>query len=85
MVENSKSGLRPIECGLLQGDNLSQNFFSIVINEIVVSIKNCHMHLYADDLMIYKDCDLRNLNETINMVNSVIENIGRWMNEHGMD
>lgn len=34
-IEDSKSDQKPIDCGLLQGDNLSQTFFSMVINEIV--------------------------------------------------
>lgn len=84
-IENSKSNLSSIDCGLLQGDNLSQTFFTIVINEIVDVINYCKMHLYADDLMIYADCDFENLNETITMVNEDVANINKWVLNHGMN
>lgn len=74
-IEDSKSDQKPIDCGLLQGDNLSQTFFSIVINEIVDVIRNCKMHLYADDLMIYKECDMTELNGTVAEVNEDIKGI----------
>lgn len=83
-IENLKSDEKAINCGLLQGDNLSQTFFSIVINEIVDVIESCQMHLYADDLMIYKDCDLNNLNNTITEVNKDIDRIHGWVVSHGM-
>lgn len=63
---------------------MSQTFFSIVINEIVDVIKNCRMHLYADDLMIYKECDLGNLNHAIAEVNEDVERINEWVKSHGM-
>lgn len=84
-VENCKSEMKSIKCGLLQGDNLSQTFFSIVINGIKDSIRSSRMHLYADDLMIYKDCDLQNLNDALIEVNSDIESISFWVRSHGME
>lgn len=84
-IEHLNSNIKPIRCGLLQGDNLSQTFFTIVINGIVNSIKNCQMHLYADDLMIYKECNLNNLNEALILVNEDIKNIGNWVVTHGME
>lgn len=84
-VDDVRSNTKPLNCGLLQGDNLSQTFFSIVINEIVNAIKNCRMHLYADDLMIYKECDLNDLNDALNDVNSDINDISLWVKSHGMD
>lgn len=77
--------MTPIDCGLLQGDNLSQTFFTIVINEIVDVIKSCLMHLYADDLMIYKECVLEELDDAINAVNDDINGINEWVLSHGMN
>lgn len=73
-----------ISCGLLQGDNLSQTFFSLVINGVMREIKHCKVHLYADDLAIYLEFDLSNIENSINKINSDISKINDYINRHGM-
>lgn len=64
-VDNDTSNPRNINCGLLQGDNLSQTFFSIIINNIVKCVHHCKIHLYADDVAIYLDFDLQDIDHSI--------------------
>lgn len=73
-----------ITCGLLQGDNLSQTFFSLVINGVVHEIKHCKVHLYADDLAIYLEIDISNFESAIDKINSDICRINDYINRHGM-
>lgn len=82
--ENDKSELLNIDCGLLQGDNLSQTFFLLVINDVTQVIKHSKFHLYADDQSLYIHCKPNNLNETINLINNDIKNINNWMKSHGL-
>lgn len=83
-VDGVKSNKININCGLMQGDNLSQTLFSIVINGVVDVITQCNKHLYADDLSIYKECELSLLDDTIATVDSQIETINQWIGDHGM-
>lgn len=83
-VDGIKSNPININCGLMQGDNLSQTIFSIVINGVVDVITQCNKHLYADDLSIYRDCYLEYLNDTIAVVNDQIDAINQWIFDRGM-
>lgn len=78
-VNGERSNEFKIECGLAQGDNLSQTLFSIVINGVVAVIKNCKAHLYADDLGIYMEVDPNNINFAISKINSDLNAINEWI------
>src|ERR1044071_9495135 len=84
-VDSKRSSTQNINCGLLQGDNLSQTFFSLVINDVTKHIGFCEFHLYADDLAIYIHTKADNVINSINKVNEDIENIHQWMTYHGME
>lgn len=73
-----------ISCGLIQGDNLSQTLFSLIINGVVDVIKNCKIHLYADDLAIYIEVDLNNVLGGIEKINEDIRSIDSWITSNGM-
>lgn len=81
---NQSSDHLSVSCGLLQGDNLSQTLFSLVINEIFGSISFCKGHLYADDLSIYLESNINDLSTNICKINSDIKNIGDWMLSNGL-
>lgn len=83
-IADKKSKMNLINCGLLQGDNLSQTFFSIVINNIVKCVSQCKIHLYADDVVIYFDSTIENINHSIQTINHEINNINKWIEAHGM-
>lgn len=50
---NIKSELAHLTKGVPQGSVLGPVLFTIYINNIVSSITNCHIHLYADDTVLY--------------------------------
>lgn len=83
-VSGKRSDEMEIKCGLIQGDNLSQTLFSLVINGVVDAIGNSKCHLYADDLCIYLNGKPKKLLQTVNMVNEDLVKINKWMREHGM-
>lgn len=83
-IGNQKSDLRSIECGLLQGDNLSQIFFSLIINGVTEQIKSCKYHLYADDQSIYIHSSLEKINNNLELINKDIDCINNWMIKNGM-
>lgn len=52
-----------IRRGIIQGENNSQLLFSVFINNITKYIKNCRVLLYVDDVQLYIESDVRNLND----------------------
>lgn len=67
-ISDKKSKLLDIKCGLLQGDNLSQTLFSIIINGVTNVIKHCKHHLHADDQSIYFHTNINKLNNAIEII-----------------
>lgn len=83
-INNNKSNETQIKCGLIQGDNLSQTLFSLIINEITNAIQHCKAHLYADDLGIYIEADPNNINDAIERINNDIIEIHNFIEKRGM-
>lgn len=83
-IDQKRSETIKINCGLLQGDNLSQTFFSLVINSVTNVITNSKFHLYADDQSIYCHTQIKNIHTAIDALNADINNINQWMIRHGM-
>lgn len=83
-LENTDSREIKIDCGLIQGDNLSQTLFSLVINGIVNVVKNCKIHLYANDVALYIDAEPHEIIIAISMINRDIEAIDKWIKANGM-
>lgn len=83
-IEGNSSNEVKITCGLIQGDNLSQTFFSLIINGITRVIIHCKIHLYADDVALYIECDPLNPNDAIDKINEDIKAIDTWIENNGM-
>lgn len=83
-VDGNHSGEIDIKCGLIQGDNLSQTLFSLVINGVVGVIKNCRAHLYADDTAIYIETNPGEILIAIEKINNDINEIDKWIMGNGM-
>ena len=83
-LNNQRSSGTNINCGLLQGDNLSQTFFSLVINGVINVINHCRAHLYADDLAIQNSSEIDNFEDMIENINNDIINIDNYIKNHGM-
>ncbi|CAG9114816.1 unnamed protein product [Plutella xylostella] len=72
-----------LSAGVPQGGILSPLLFSTFIN-LVTSNLLCSYHLYADDLQIYNQVKLDDLDAGIAGVNSDLEEILRWSRSFGI-
>lgn len=78
-IDSKRSDTRTIDCGLLQGNNLSQTCFSLVINDVTNQMRHCKSHLYADDQSIHTHTQTDRLCEAIQRVNADVESVNQWM------
>ncbi|CAG9137853.1 unnamed protein product [Plutella xylostella] len=72
-----------LSAGVPQGGILSPLLFSTFIN-LVTSNLLCSYHLYADDLQIYNQVKLDDLDAGIAGINSDLEEILRWSRSFGI-
>lgn len=84
-INSMQSDTADVDCGLMQGDNLSQTFFSLVINGVTKHIKHSRFHLYADDKSIYLHAGVDQLNDAIARINADVDIINKWLIQHGME
>jgi hypothetical protein len=76
LINNNKSTVRSIECGVPQGSILGPLLFLIYINDINNAIKLGDPILFADDTnIIYSNKDL---SELINNTNKELLNVSKW-------
>lgn len=83
-LNGDHSTFQNINCGLLQGDMLSQTLFSLVINKITSVIINSKYHLYADDLGLHSDFNVEQLHNAINSMNNEIEACNKHILDIGL-
>ena len=72
-----------LTAGVPQGGVLSPLLFSIFINNISRVITS-PFHLYADDLQLYRHCNLSELNEVIEALNNDLAAIYTWADSFGL-
>lgn len=69
--------------GVPQGGILSPLLFSLFINSITAVLK-CSYHLYADDLQLYAQSDIANLDNCISSLNADLRTIEEWSGKFGV-
>lgn len=75
----------PIKRGIIQGENNSQLFFSIFINNLEKYISHCKFVLFADDSQIYIESDINEIDQNIKLINDDLKNIESFCRNYGID
>ena len=72
---NNCSKQQAITRGIIQGENNSTLLFSIFINNITKYVKVCKIIMFADDVQIYIECDVDEIEMGISKINEELKNI----------
>ena len=64
--------------GVPQGSVLGPLLFTVLVSDIKDAIKRGRYHLYADDTQLYYTCKVDEVNETIDRINSDLNNISTF-------
>lgn len=83
--DGSVSNPKTIRRGIIQGENSSTILFTIFINNLVKYIRECKAILFADDVQIYIESDIEDVNENIERINNDLRNIERFTGDYGID
>jgi hypothetical protein len=70
--------------GVPQGSTLSALLFSLYINKIGSSIIFCNYMMYADDMQLYINCNINNVNDAVGYMNADLVKLYKWCNDHGL-
>lgn len=70
--------------GVPQGSTLSAMLFSIYINRINECLMFCKAMLYADDMQLYIQVYLKDINNAIGLINADLQMVYSWCIDHGL-
>lgn len=86
IVHNNKmSDQRMIKRGVIQGENNSQILFSLFIINIARYIEKCTMAMFADDVQIYYEFNISEIENGIQIINNELKNIEQFCIEYGIE
>ena len=80
IINNTKSGTRPVVVGVPQGSILGPILFTIYINDIIDVINHSGICLFADDTVIYYAH--RDINHARNAIQHDLHNLEKWMDSN---
>ena len=70
--------------GIPQGSILGPLLFCKYINDLPVVLDNCSLHMYADDVQLYRSICIENIRLCIDSVNDDLRKIDNWANGNGL-
>lgn len=66
--------------GVPQGSVLGPTLFTLYINGIIEVVKNCYIHMFADDTLV--TVAENNISEAVTKINQDLERIDQWLKYH---
>ena len=78
VAADKESGWEETINGVPQGSVLGPLLFTVLVSDIKDAIKRGRYHLYADDTQLYYRCNVNEVHETIDKINSDLNNISRF-------
>lgn len=83
-IEENISTLLTCDKGVPQGSILGPILYTIYTCDLPEVIKNCKVHLYADDTQLIKEFHPNDINKAIMDINEDLENVVKWSVDHGL-
>ena len=80
MVNDTLSDEKVLTHGVPQGSLLGPLLFVIFINDLSSVFRSCHVHLYADDTVIYYSD--KNVNVIESVLNTELQALDKWMSHN---
>ena len=81
-VGSSLSAPKLVKCGGPQGSVLGPLLFTIYINDLPKVLKECHIIMYADDVILYRSGNSKEEVEKALQID--IDNISLWSRQNGL-
>lgn len=76
------SAMIPIASGVPQGSILGPILFSLYINDLPSVLKHCKIHLFADDVQLYYDCNDNSASSISRKINSDLARVEEWSSKN---
>lgn len=77
-LNNIRSDTVPVLSGVPQGSILGPLLFTLFINDLPSTLKFCNVHMYADDVQLYRHFKLMDANASIGQLNGDLSRVSDW-------